>query len=60
MRAQGAPRERLVVTAVTLDRELIRQVDALAASEERSRSFVVRRALARELARAGSSRRGAR
>ena len=46
---KGRQRERLVVTAVTLEPKLLAQIDALAARERRSRSFMVREALARFL-----------
>ncbi len=41
----------VVVTGVAFERKLLKRLDAVAAREERSRSWVVRRAIARELAR---------
>jgi metal-responsive CopG/Arc/MetJ family transcriptional regulator len=46
---KGRQRERLVVTAVTMEPRLIARIDALAARERRSRSFMVREAVERYL-----------
>jgi predicted transcriptional regulator len=40
----------VVVTGVAFERKLLKRLDALATRERRSRSFIVREALERELA----------
>ena len=49
--ARREMRSGFVVTSVVVDREQLERLDAVAARERRSRSFLIRDAIAHELAR---------
>lgn len=58
MSVDAERQSKLVATSVALSAEQIEQLALLAARRGRSRSFVVRRAVERELSRAARARRG--